>query len=42
MKAFGYRNTEVGWHYAKMVMVIAGIGILLGWGLGAWLGRFNT
>ena len=42
MKAFGYRNAEVGWHYAKMVMVIAGLGILLGWGLGAWLGRFNT
>lgn len=42
MKAFGYRNAEVGWHYAKMVMAIAGIGIVLGWGLGAWLGRFNT
>jgi putative ABC transport system permease protein len=42
MKAFGYRNAEVGWHYTKMVIVIAGIGILLGWALGAWLGRFNT
>jgi putative ABC transport system permease protein len=42
LKAFGYRNAEVGWHYAKMVMVIAGIGIILGWALGAGLGRFNT
>lgn len=42
MKAFGYGNMAVGWHYIKMVMVIAGLGILLGWALGAWLGRFNT
>ena len=42
MKAFGYGNFAVGWHYIKMVAVIAGLGILLGWALGAWLGRFNT
>jgi len=42
MKAFGYGNTEVAWHYAKMVIVIAGLGVLLGWAAGAWLGRFNT
>ncbi len=42
MKAFGYANAEVGWHYTKMVIVIAGVGILLGWLAGAWLGRFNT
>ena len=42
MKAFGYGNLEVGWHYAKMVMVMAGVGILFGWAAGAWLGRFNT
>ncbi len=42
MKAFGYGNAEVGWHYTKMVIVITGIGVLLGWAAGAWLGRFNT
>ena len=42
MKAFGYGNAEIGWHYTKMVIVIAGVGILLGWGIGAWLGWFNT
>lgn len=42
MKAFGYSNLEVGWHYIKMVIVMAGIGIAIGWGAGAWLGRINT
>ena len=42
MKAFGYGDFEVGWHYAKMVMVMSGLGIVLGWVVGAWLGRFNT
>lgn len=42
MKAFGYSNFDVGWHYAKMVIVMAGIGIVIGWAAGAWLGRFNT
>ena len=42
MKAFGYSNLEVGWHYAKMVLAMAAIGILIGWIAGAWLGRFNT
>jgi putative ABC transport system permease protein len=42
LKAFGYSNFDVGWHYAKMVIVMAGVGILLGWAVGAWLGRINT
>ncbi|MCP1335763.1 ABC transporter permease [Futiania mangrovi] len=42
MKAFGYSNLEVGWHYAKLVILMTGIGILLGWAAGAWLGRYNT
>ncbi len=42
MKAFGYSNFEVGWHYAKFVLAITGLGIVLGWGMGAWLGRFST
>ncbi|MGD9163748.1 MAG: FtsX-like permease family protein [Chromatiales bacterium] len=42
MKAFGYSNLQVGWHYTKLVMAMAGVGILLGWLVGAWLGRVNT
>ncbi|MDX1431082.1 MAG: ABC transporter permease [Gammaproteobacteria bacterium] len=42
MKAFGYGNLEVGWHYAKMVIAMTAVGIVLGWVLGAWLGRVNT
>ncbi len=42
LKAFGYSNREIGWHYAKMVMAIAGLGVVIGWGAGVWLGRFNT
>jgi putative ABC transport system permease protein len=42
MKAFGYSNAEVGWHYAKLVIVITALGIVFGWVLGAALGRFST
>lgn len=42
MKAFGYSNIAVGWHYTKMVIVMAGIGVAIGWLAGAWLGRINT
>ncbi len=42
MKAFGYSNLQVGWHYAKLVMAMAAVGIILGWASGAWLGRVNT
>lgn len=42
LKAFGYDNLAIGWHYAKLVLAIAGLGIGLGWLLGAWLGRVNT
>ncbi len=42
LKAFGYTRLQVAWHYARMVMSIAAIGILLGWILGTWLGRYQT
>jgi putative ABC transport system permease protein len=42
MKAFGYRNFEVGLHYAKLVLGIALIGIAVGLAAGIWLGRMNT
>ncbi len=42
MKAFGYSSLRVGWHYTKMVIVIAGLGVAIGWLAGAWLGLYNT
>lgn len=42
LKAFGYSRVEVGWHYAKLVVVIVSLGIVIGWGLGAVLGRLST
>ena len=42
LKAFGYRNWEVGWHYAKLVLVIGALGVVLGAVIGSWLGHWNT
>lgn len=42
LKAFGYHDFSVGWHYMKFVLAITGIGILLGWGLGTWMGQAMT
>jgi len=42
LKAFGYSDIEVGWHYMKLVMVIALIGVALGSFLGAALGQWTT
>ena len=38
LKALGYSNRELGWHYLKWAMVIAVLGGLVGVGIGAWLG----
>lgn len=38
LKAFGYGNGEVLWHYLKMVSLITGMGVAGGAVLGAWLG----
>lgn len=39
LKAFGYGNLEVLWHYLKMVSVIVLLGVAGGIALGVWLGR---
>ncbi|HSH12901.1 MAG TPA: ABC transporter permease, partial [Desulfurivibrionaceae bacterium] len=39
LKAFGYSNRQVGWHYGQLVLVIALIGLLIGTVAGIWLGR---
>jgi putative ABC transport system permease protein len=42
LKAFGYRNAAVVWHYAKMVVALSLMGLLLGWILGLWLAHWMT
>ena len=42
LKAFGYSNQAVAWHYAKLVLTIVVLGIVGGLVGGAWLGRVVT
>jgi putative ABC transport system permease protein len=42
LKAFGYGGPAIAWHYVKLVLVICGVGIALGWFLGYWLGLYET
>lgn len=42
LKAFGYRDMDIAWHYVKFVLGIAAVGIALGWVLGYYLGLINT
>jgi putative ABC transport system permease protein len=39
LKAFGYRNLDVGLHYLKLVLVVALAGAAAGAALGVWMGR---
>jgi putative ABC transport system permease protein len=38
LKALGYSNRELAWHYVKFALVIAAAGALAGIALGMWLG----
>jgi putative ABC transport system permease protein len=38
LKALGYSNRAIGWHYVKWALAIAGFGSALGLAAGAWLG----
>lgn len=42
LKAFGYANLEVGWHYIKSVLLIVTGGLSVGIPLGLWFGRVVT
>lgn len=42
LKAFGYTNAEIGWHYTKMVGTIVLAGSFVGCFLGTWMGRGMT
>jgi putative ABC transport system permease protein len=39
LKALGYANRAVGWHYLKWALVIGAAGVALGVVVGAWFGR---
>ncbi len=42
LKAFGYSNSAVVWHYAKFVLLVTAGGIVMGWLIGYWMGRWST
>jgi putative ABC transport system permease protein len=42
LKALGYRNREVGWHYVNGSLAIAALGAMIGVAAGAWLGWAMT
>ena len=42
LKAFGHSNATVVWHYAKMVVAMSTVGLLIGWAAGVLLGRWLT
>ncbi len=42
VKAVGYSNRELAWHYIKWSLVVASLGVVLGVGFGALLGRGMT
>ena len=39
LKALGYGNLSIGWHYLKWALVIGLIGVAIGIAAGAWLGH---
>ncbi|WP_017325589.1 ABC transporter permease [Synechococcus sp. PCC 7336] len=42
LKAFGYSNLDVSWHYLKLVLALVLAGTALGLGVGLWLGQGLT
>jgi putative ABC transport system permease protein len=42
LKAIGYRDRAIGWHYLELVSGIVLVGAVLGLALGVWLGRAMT
>jgi putative ABC transport system permease protein len=39
LKAFGYTNTDIGFHFAKLVVLIIALGLIGGMAAGIWLGK---
>jgi putative ABC transport system permease protein len=41
LKAFGYSNRAVGWHYLKLALVMLSLGTLAGIGMGLWFAQWS-
>ena len=39
LKALGYPDAAIGWHYTQLALVIAGLGVVAGLGLSEFIGR---
>lgn len=39
LKAFGYSNFAVGLHYTKLILMIVTLGVIIGTGVGVWMGK---
>jgi putative ABC transport system permease protein len=39
LKAFGYGNAAIGWHYLKLILLVAVVGVAGGIALGIWFGK---
>jgi len=39
LKAFGYSDFAVGMHFIKLVLLIVGFGVIIGIGVGIWMGK---
>lgn len=42
LKALGYDDRSIGWHYLALALLIVAVGLALGLGAGAWLGEKLT
>jgi putative ABC transport system permease protein len=42
LKAFGYGNSAIAWHYLKLASVIAAVGVTVGWLAGYGFGKTST
>jgi len=40
LKALGYSDGEVAWHYVKLALAIGAVGVALGWAFGFWTSRW--
>jgi len=38
LKAFGYSDAAVAWHFVKFALTVSTLGLALGWAAGAWFG----
>lgn len=39
LKALGYSDGAIAWHYTQLALAIAGLGVVVGVGLSQWIGR---